>query len=454
MPDRHPVIADGVDRAVAAGRVRKLAQDFSNLPSWGTGPQSGASHEMRRRFLTLVDEAERVLEQMLVGDDFALALQTPRYVSLLEGRVTNDQLYRTIAAEQRRWLRALEELLTELERSPRLPEETGSPIGTIAPSALIPPKAFISHASKDKDRFVLGFAASLLAQGVNSWVDKWELQPGSSLPKEIFDGGIDDCDVFIIVLSEYSIDSKWVQEELDAGVVLAIEGRCKLIPVVLDGVEIPQPLRHRKYVVIQDPSDYDKELDEIVRGIFNVSSKPGLGPPPGYVEPSIEVPGLLPTDNTVLGLAAEQAFASWSPPWNLDVNALQAATGRLGIGDDGFSEAMEALGRAGLLKLHRMLGGALRASITLPGLIAYASAKRPDFRAIRRAVIAALLNAEGPPPPLEGPEIAEAVDAPTWLAELVLEELKAKNLIGMSRGLGNLVRINQVSPALRRELDN
>jgi hypothetical protein len=176
------------------------------------------------------------------------------------------------------------------------------------------------------------------------------------------------------VLSEHSIRSKWVQEELDVGVVRAIEGRCKLIPIVLDDVDVPQPLRHRKYVVIHDASDYGKELDEIVRGIFNVSSKPGLGPPPGYVEPSIVVSGLLPTDNTVLGLAAEQAIASWSPPWNLDVNA--------------------------------------------------------------------------------GPAIAEAVDAPTWLAELVLEELKEKNLIGMSRGLGNLVRINQVSPVLRRELDD
>ena len=37
------------------------------------------------------------------------------------------------------------------------------------------PKVFISHASEDKDRFVLAFAKELRSRGVDAWVDEWEI---------------------------------------------------------------------------------------------------------------------------------------------------------------------------------------------------------------------------------------------------------------------------------------
>jgi hypothetical protein len=45
MPDRQPVIAGGIDRAAAANQIRQLETDFSNLLSWGTGPQPAASQQ-------------------------------------------------------------------------------------------------------------------------------------------------------------------------------------------------------------------------------------------------------------------------------------------------------------------------------------------------------------------------------------------------------------------------
>jgi len=44
-----------------------------------------------------------------------------------------------------------------------------------------PPKAFISHASEDKVRFVLGFATKLREKGIDAWLDRWEIKPGDSL---------------------------------------------------------------------------------------------------------------------------------------------------------------------------------------------------------------------------------------------------------------------------------
>ena len=43
------------------------------------------------------------------------------------------------------------------------------------------PKVFISHASEDKERFVLGFAAKLHIDGVDAWIDRWEIMSGDSL---------------------------------------------------------------------------------------------------------------------------------------------------------------------------------------------------------------------------------------------------------------------------------
>ena len=47
-------------------------------------------------------------------------------------------------------------------------------------------KVFISHASEDKERFVIQFAKRLRSQGIDAWVDIWEMLPGDSLVDKIF----------------------------------------------------------------------------------------------------------------------------------------------------------------------------------------------------------------------------------------------------------------------------
>ena len=44
---------------------------------------------------------------------------------------------------------------------------------------ITPAKVFVSHASEDKDCFVVGFATKLLDNGIDAWVDKWEIRTGS-----------------------------------------------------------------------------------------------------------------------------------------------------------------------------------------------------------------------------------------------------------------------------------
>ncbi len=68
-----------------------------------------------------------------------------------------------------------------------------------------PPKVFVSHASEDKERFVLPFAHELRAAGVDVWVDQWQMVPGDSLVKKIFSEGLENADAVIVVLSKVSI---------------------------------------------------------------------------------------------------------------------------------------------------------------------------------------------------------------------------------------------------------
>src|ERR1700723_844879 len=126
-----------------------------------------------------------------------------------------------------------------------------------------PPKVFISHASEDKDRFVMGFAERLRARGINAWVDRWEILPGDSLVDKIFEEGLKDADAVIVVLSKTSVHKPWVKEELNASMVKKINSHTKIIPVVIDECEVPEALQSTVWQRIPNLHSYDSEFDRI-----------------------------------------------------------------------------------------------------------------------------------------------------------------------------------------------
>ncbi len=110
------------------------------------------------------------------------------------------------------------------------------------------PIAFISHATEDKTDFVLPFATELRKNGIEAWVDQWEIRAGDSLIQRIFEEGIRNAAVIIVVLSKISTNKKWVREELDAALIRRISDKTRLIPVVIDECEVPIALRATKWV--------------------------------------------------------------------------------------------------------------------------------------------------------------------------------------------------------------
>lgn len=109
-------------------------------------------------------------------------------------------------------------------------------------------RVFIAHSTKDKV-FVDELAANLQRNRIEVWYDKWEMQVGDSLRQKISEG-IMGSKFMVVVLSENSIQSTWVREELNSGLALAMErDEPVVLPVLLRGspTEIPVFLKDRVF---------------------------------------------------------------------------------------------------------------------------------------------------------------------------------------------------------------
>jgi uncharacterized protein YjbI with pentapeptide repeats len=92
---------------------------------------------------------------------------------------------------------------------------------------------FISYSSKDHD-FVERLHADLLAKGVRCWFDNKDLKIGDKIRDRISEA-IRVHDKLMLVLSEQSIDSDWVEGEVEAALERErTEKRAVLFPIRLD----------------------------------------------------------------------------------------------------------------------------------------------------------------------------------------------------------------------------
>jgi hypothetical protein len=105
---------------------------------------------------------------------------------------------------------------------------------------------FICHSSSDKS-FVLRLAIDLVNRDYPVWVDTWALEIADHLRSKITDA-IDQSSFLIIVVSESSLNSGWVTDELNAALAKERQmGRPFVIPVKIDQSQLPSELDGRIY---------------------------------------------------------------------------------------------------------------------------------------------------------------------------------------------------------------
>jgi hypothetical protein len=311
------------------------------------------------------------------------------------------------------------------------------------------PKVFISHATADKERFVLDFATRLRNNGVDAWVDCWEMSPGDSLVEKIWNQGLAQSDAVIVVLSKFSIESRWVREELNTAFVKKVNGQIRLIPIRLDRCAVPDCLVSTVWKEILDPANYDQEFADIVNTVFGHSVKPQLGDPPAYVRHS-PLHGLEQIDSLVLESACQTEIATGLPI--ADRESFLPLLER-GITEEQIIESQEALQTRRLVKLHYTAGHHTQhTEVTALGFDRYANATIPSFQHLVADVGRQIIREEQ----TDNRALAESLNQPTRIISHILALLESKGWLQTGEAYGGgyqHIDVLWVSPELKRWLE-
>ncbi|MER5506151.1 tetratricopeptide repeat protein [Streptomyces sp. NPDC002766] len=130
--------------------------------------------------------------------------------------------------------------------------------------------AFVSYAQKDA-AWATPLAQNLHRLGLDVWLDQWEMTGGQRVASRLQDG-LEKADVVVTVVSQHWVRSGWCGEEFAAAVTGAVERGQRLIPVLMDEVELPPFIAARLYVDfrhVASPDQYEnlvRQLERAVRG--------------------------------------------------------------------------------------------------------------------------------------------------------------------------------------------
>lgn len=123
---------------------------------------------------------------------------------------------------------------------------------------------FMSHSSKDKF-FVRTLTEHLRGYGIKVWLDEAEINIGDSLTERIGEA-IENTDFVGVVLSHNSVNSHWVQRELQIALQKEIKGKkVVVLPILIENVKIPPFLEDKLYADFTNPEKFENELSKLLR---------------------------------------------------------------------------------------------------------------------------------------------------------------------------------------------
>jgi len=124
---------------------------------------------------------------------------------------------------------------------------------------------FISYGHADAD-WVRSLAENLHNSDLQVFYDEWDIGSGDVLVHKL-DEGILNSRSGILIVSPASLSRPWVQAEYAAMMTRAVEGKQRLIPVLLKDAEMPPLLASRVWIDFRnvDGPDYLARIRELVR---------------------------------------------------------------------------------------------------------------------------------------------------------------------------------------------
>ncbi|MGV8985095.1 MAG: toll/interleukin-1 receptor domain-containing protein [Cypionkella sp.] len=131
-------------------------------------------------------------------------------------------------------------------------------------------QVFISY--NWQDRLIAERVRSSLPPSYRVWIDNEQIRTGDQISARIVEG-LKETDYYIILISENSKKSAWVQRELAIAFGLASAKKLSIVPILLDNTEVPFELAGLLYL------DFSKSLSMGLKALrdFFVSQQTDVG---------------------------------------------------------------------------------------------------------------------------------------------------------------------------------
>ena len=137
---------------------------------------------------------------------------------------------------------------------------------------------FVSHAHADNnlcDRYV----NAMRARGIDLWYDRNNAQAGHFLDREI-EEQLERRSAFVLLMTQQSLDSYWVQQELGAYRGLIAQDRSRLLlPVRIGPCKVP-PLLNALLWIDALSLPFEQAIDEIARALLMQDASVAQSPQP------------------------------------------------------------------------------------------------------------------------------------------------------------------------------
>jgi predicted nucleotide-binding protein len=107
-------------------------------------------------------------------------------------------------------------------------------------------QVFISYSQKDSNT-AKQIYHELREHDLNIWIDVEQIAPGDHIASEI-SKGLTASDYYVLLISENSKVSRWVQRELSLAFKLSQKTKLTIVPLLLQNVEVPFELQGLLYI--------------------------------------------------------------------------------------------------------------------------------------------------------------------------------------------------------------
>jgi TIR domain len=313
------------------------------------------------------------------------------------------------------------------------------------------PRAFLCHATPDKDIYVVPFGKYLASKGINPWVDDWEIKLGDSLLTKV-ESGIGEADYFLPFLTPRSADRPWVRSEIEMAVARKMLSKLRILPILI-GVSVQNiPLFFQTIlgVKVEGEEGISAAAQQVVDTIYGVSTKPAIAAQPAYAAtPTLR--GFTPADMTFLRAACEQSIEADQP--EIDFDGVVERLKDSGLSEQTMKDCAAVLSERGYLKLEGVIGNPYMYLEVRPiGFDAYATAFITEYESLYRRIAVMIAGAPDYNPSVDAGSIARALEVDHRIVNHVYEHLAIRGKITLSKAVRRSHEAMTVSASFRREM--